>query len=235
MKLVGRILKRRIAALALALGLLAGGAIAAVAATGSGSGSPAPLAGASTHQPLLLQTAADYLGVTREQLQRKLGSGQSLAQIAAAAGKPQTGLEQALGRVATSRLEQRSRSAPGAHRRQHARLHRHRLRLAAAAYLGLTPAALAQQLRSGVSLAQIADRTPGHSAAGLVDALLQSRLTQIKAAKPGAGRDAARLAKLRRRITALVEKTHGANRGSHTGTGGSVAKPAAPGPGATGR
>jgi hypothetical protein len=43
---------------------------------------------------------------------------------------------------------------------------------AIAAYLGISPAQLESELRSGRSLAQIAEGTPGKSAAGLIDALI---------------------------------------------------------------
>jgi hypothetical protein len=209
-ELVGRILKRRIAAFALTLGLIVGGAIAAVAASGTDAGSSAP-ARTAKHKPQLLQTAADYLGVSREQLKGELRSGQTLAQIAAAAGKPEAGLQQALGQVASSKIEQRANSTPTTRKAHRAGRHRRSLRAAAATYLGLTPSELTQQLREGASLAQIAERTSGHSAQGLIDALVQVRLAGSSkpgtADKPAAG--PARLAKLRAHVKAFVEKAHG--------------------------
>jgi hypothetical protein len=208
---VGRIVKRRVAAFALTLGLVAGGAIAAVAATGgSGSGAAHSAAGAR-HGAHFLATAADYLGISRGQLQTKLRSGQSLAQIASASGKPVAPLMQTLGQAASTQVQHRlsSHQASAKHANRHGR---HSLRAAAGHYLGITATALGQQLRSGASLAQIADRTPGRSAAGLVDALVAARLQNAPpaGAKHGKAPSAAQLAKLRKRITALVNKTHSA-------------------------
>jgi hypothetical protein len=84
---------------------------------------------------------------------------------------------------------------------------------AAADYLGLTKAQLRTQLRSGRTLAQIADATGGKSATGLIEALLGARAAQLNAEvdakelSPAAERG--RLARLRRRLTAQLERTPG--------------------------
>jgi hypothetical protein len=218
-KPVGRILKRRLAALALMLGLLAGGAVVAMAASGSGGGASGqpPTAAIHRHRSApLLQTASGYLGISRSALQSKLRSGETLSQIATTTGKSLAGLQQALGQVASAKLETRAsaaRTSP-AGRQKHRR--HNSLRDAAASYLGLTPAALSAQLRAGKTLAQVADASPGHSAQGLIDALLAARQKAVKhgAARTNAahGSEAERLAKLRRRITTLVNKAHAAKR-----------------------
>ncbi len=84
---------------------------------------------------------------------------------------------------------------------------------AAAGYLGLTKAQLRAQLRSGHTLAQIADATGGKSATGLVEALVSTRAAQLRAAvnakqlSPASERT--RLAKLRTRLEAKLERTPG--------------------------
>jgi len=59
--------------------------------------------------------------------------------------------------------------------------------LAIAGYLGVSPAQLEGELRSGRSLGQIAEGTPGKSAAGLIDALIahkRQRLSTLAARVP---------------------------------------------------
>ncbi len=84
---------------------------------------------------------------------------------------------------------------------------------AAAAYLGLTKAQLHKQLQSGHTLAQIADTTGGKSATGLVEALLSTRAAQLSAAvranKLSSASERRRLARLRRRLEAELERTPG--------------------------
>jgi len=65
--------------------------------------------------------------------------------------------------------------------------HRHRLAVAAAAYLGISARELHAQRRAGKTLAEIAGATPGKSAAGLIDALVAAR-RQVIAARVSAGR-----------------------------------------------
>ncbi|MHB8532240.1 MAG: hypothetical protein ACYDC2_05925 [Solirubrobacteraceae bacterium] len=208
---MSRILKRRVAALALTVGLVAGGAIAAVAATGSGASASGRSA---VHGAQFLKTAADYLGISRGQLETKLRSGQTLAQIATAEGKPAAPLMQQLGQSASAQVEQRLRATAarvGSAKHNGHKLH-HSLRVAAAKYLGLAPSALAQQLRSGATLAQIADRTSGKSSSGLIEALVAARLQMAaesgSAKHGGKAKSAAQLAKIRQHITAFVNKSH---------------------------
>jgi hypothetical protein len=84
---------------------------------------------------------------------------------------------------------------------------------AAADYLGLTTTQLHDELRSGRSLAQIAAATGGKSAAGLVEALVSARAAQlsakVKANKLSPAAERARLAHLRRRLTAELERVPG--------------------------
>jgi len=55
--------------------------------------------------PLILTSAAGYLGLTDRQLGQRLRSGQTLAQIASAQGRSKTGLERAITATVSSQLE----------------------------------------------------------------------------------------------------------------------------------
>lgn len=87
----------------------------------------------------------------------------------------------------------------------------------AAAYLGISRDQLRRRLRSQVTLAAVADSTPGRTSAGLIDALLNARASALRAA--GAQprkRLSSRDAQLRERVTAEVNRAHYA----HARTGG---------------
>jgi hypothetical protein len=81
---------------------------------------------------------------------------------------------------------------------------------AIASYLGLTPAQLREQLRSGKTLAQIAVAR-GKTVAGLEDAIyadIQSHLDRAVAnGKLTAGREAALLARLKSRLDDIVDRS----------------------------
>jgi hypothetical protein len=95
---------------------------------------------------------------------------------------------------------------------------------AAASYLGVTSTALFTDLRSGKSLAQVANATSGKSASGLVDAMVSAeqkeldqevtagRLTQAQATQLSAS--------AKTRITAMVNGTGFGGRGGGSGGGG---------------
>lgn len=76
--------------------------------TGQG-GLSIKIAGPAPGFPLggLFSTAADYLGLSTDQLQHELGSGKSLAEIATEQGKSVEGLKQALMTAATADLAQK--------------------------------------------------------------------------------------------------------------------------------
>jgi hypothetical protein len=192
--------------------VLAGGAFAAVSATGQSNGHERHAHRRGPHgprhlRPQDLQAAADYLGVSTDQLTRELGSSRSLAQIADAhSGKSAQGLTEAiiasrkarLGKLA-SRLPKRigaevartgrggaGASGKGGSAAQAQGLSRlglftaaGHLGSAAADYLGLTPAQLRGQLQSGKTLAQLAEATPGKSKAGLIDALVAAKQERL--------------------------------------------------------
>lgn len=81
---------------------------------------------------------------------------------------------------------------------------------AAAAYLELTPQALAEQLRSGKSLAQVAEAR-GKSVQVLVDAIVAGAKTRLDAAvaagKISSAKAAEILSRLKARVTALVTRS----------------------------
>jgi hypothetical protein len=177
----------------------------------------------------LFSVAADYIGLTREQLRAELRKGQSLAQVAAAQGKSREGLEQALLAAAEERLNAREISderkqeirarlperidklvdkvgKPGKLR---ARIAKRGLLNAAADYVGLTREQLREQLRAGQSLAQIA-AAQGKS----VDGLKQAMLDAVKARlERKAGLSAERRERLLARAEKLIERLVNRTRG----------------------
>jgi len=156
----------------------------------------------------LLGAAAGYLGATPAQLRQQLVAGKSLAQIAAATpGKSATGLVEALVAAArahahdgksTAKLQQRFTAAVY-------KVRRHVLVHAAAGYLGLAPAQLHGELRSGRSLAQIASATPGKSAAALVQALTAARRAELAGKVRAGAITQARASQLAPRLASRIE------------------------------
>jgi hypothetical protein len=174
----------------------AGVAFAAVSATGQRDGPPR--ISARHDAPRLhqrdLTTAAAYLGISTGQLERELSSSTSLARVAAAHGKSTQGLIDAIvaaRKASLAEVAARLPSRVGAAVDGPARLPRAaaggkrglaaagRLGHATAAYLGIAPSRLREELRSGRTLAQIADATPGKSSAGLRDVLVSARKERL--------------------------------------------------------
>jgi hypothetical protein len=91
---------------------------------------------------------------------------------------------------------------------------------AAAGYLGLRPRELRRRLRSGQSLAQVANGAGGRSAAGLIDAIVAARAARLRA-EVAAGRLSPAIARrreshLRQRVTERVEgRSRGLPAGAH--------------------
>lgn len=83
----------------------------------------------------------------------------------------------------------------------------------AAAYLGLTTKQLRQKLRSGMTLAQIAESIPGRSSSGLLDTLVEARTARVDritgAHRLSAAARRARLERLRRRLQGRLERIPG--------------------------
>jgi len=145
-------------------------------------------AGAST--PGDVQLAAEYLGVSRSELRRRLRTGESMSEIAESTkGKSADGLIAALLAHRQAALAA-GRPSPAA---EHEALARARKQIvaetdrarghsgtvgSAAAYLGLSESALRARLRSGRSLAEIAV-AEGKSRAGLIAALIAVKATRL--------------------------------------------------------
>lgn len=236
---VWRGVKQKVVVGAAVAALLAGGSIAAVSATGQSSPRRNAGAHHGSHRggARVLATAAGYLGISPAQLSSELSSGKTLAQVAdATAGKSAAGLTEALVAARKARLasaaaklsqrvaaEVNRAGGPSGARQRSAR---HRSTVAApmdalfstpkaygalaAGYLGVAPARLKAQLRSGETLAQVADATAGKSQAGLVDALVAPRRSKLAVATAAGrltqARQAKRLARLDKRMSALVQR-----------------------------
>jgi hypothetical protein len=220
-----RVRQKVIAAAAVAV-LLAGGALAAVSATGQSNKRATTAARRSAHSRELASAAA-YLGVSRAQLSGQLSSGKTLAQVAeASAGKSKQGLIEALEAsrrtklsTATAKLQKRVERAvdrPGGPGSAQTRLralfaNSHGVGSLAAAYLGVSSQQLQSELRSGKTLAQLADASAGKSEAGLIAALLAAKRSRLDSAVAAGrltqARSAMRQAHLQRRITRLVQRS----------------------------
>jgi hypothetical protein len=209
MVVVNRPLKRRLALGVAIAALVIGGAVVAMAATSQSGHHHARTRGT----PVDLPVAASYLGVSPAQLEAQLRAGKTLADVAKATpGKSEAGLVAAIVSARQSRL-----SAIAAKVTKHvkAEVNRPPRRQGAAAivrsYLGLTQAQIHRQLRAGKTLAQIADATPGKSAAGLSAALLQARRgrleAMVKAAKITQAQFETRTKTLPSSITRLLNRT----------------------------
>lgn len=219
--------KRRLALGAAVLALLAGGTAVALGATGA-SHSQTRHRHAHRHglaraqAPGLLAAASAYLGVSGPALRRDLEAGKTLGQIAQAIpGKSEAGLVAALLAAARQRLGSASATLPkrieslvrGRARPDLAARHGHlALRQITRAYLGIAKKDLGAKLRSGMTLAQIADATPGKSAAALRDVILaavKQRLDgKITAHVLSQKAEKLRLSNLQSKVTALLNRSH---------------------------
>src|SRR4029077_9526669 len=229
--------KQKVAAGAAVTVLLVGGAVAAVTATGQGNGQTGKAAHAGARRAGDLSTAARYLGISMARLEAELQSGKTLAQVAnSTGGKSAEGLVETLVAAKKAKLadleanltrrvtaEVNRAGGPGlglATRRfgagadaAHARhlFAPGHLGSVAASYLGMTAAQLQSELRSGKTLGQLADATPGKSKAGLVDALVASRkaklAARVKAGKSKQAREERLLMNLEKRLKLAVTRT----------------------------
>ncbi len=199
--------------------VIAGGAFAAVSATGQGNGQRRIHARHGAHRlhQRDLTAAAGYLAIPTEQLEHELNSSGSLALLAQAHGKSTQGLIDAIVAARRARMAKVSARLPsrvGAEVNGPARLSRAavagKLGLAAGAYLGITPLQLRDELRSGRTLAQIADATPGKSSTGLLDALVSARKERldhgVAAGKVTQARAARSEQRLDKRMSALLQR-----------------------------
>jgi hypothetical protein len=224
--LVGK--KKLLLALALCA-VLAGATAAVVTAAQPGSRARHD---ARAHRPGssrggALAGAAGYLGVSPVQLRGELRSGKSLAQIATATpGKSPAGLVQALVTADKARLAGQAAGLSARITAQVDRVgHRGTVLQAAAHYLGLSRPELRGDLRSGHTLAQLANATPGKSEAGLVEALVAARksalASEVNAGAITRAQADAVLPALTRRVSAQVARVRHLHR-AHQGAGASA-------------
>jgi len=229
------------AMIAIAVAAVLAGVIVAIAAPGRDHApvnSAANSAGGAVHGELAV--AASYLGLTGAQLRGDLESGQTLAEVASATkGKSTAGLTAAIAgalaanlhaAVAAGRLSkaQGSLALAKLHTLVTAAVNRPRRAVAAgnvriaASYLGLSRARIRSEQQHGRSLAQIAEATPGKSAAGLIDALVSRRHAAIAAASARGEitrtEEDRLLSTLRERMTAQVNHSPSAGAGKASGT-----------------
>jgi hypothetical protein len=235
-------LRRRVALIVALAAVLAGGTAVALGATSTPKHTRASRQTRShtrgERRRGIIGAASSYLGLSPEQIAEQLHQGKSLAQIAAATpGKSEAGLVAAIAEAVKAKipsppadLETRIKTivnrTPGTELARHAKLGARRhgaLRAAALAYLGLTRHQLFQELKSGKTIAQVADSTPGKSAAGLTEALLATFKgkidARVAAQQLSSSAADARLKFLRSRISRLLAKTHVGLHKAHTQTG----------------
>lgn len=221
---MSRPLERKLLLALAACAVLAGVGAAVVMAAQPGSSAPhAPAVltrAVHRHGGGLLTDAGAYLGVSREQLRTELRSGKSLADIAGATpGKSAEGLIQALESATktklaaqAARLHARITAAVNGHGLAAGHTRHAGLLATAARYLDISRSQLRSDVRSGKTLAQVANSTSGKSEAGLIQALVAARQAEVSAAvKAGTitqARGEAVLAKLTQRVTARVKATH---------------------------
>jgi hypothetical protein len=242
-----RILRRRVALTVALAAVLAGGTAVALGATGGDAGHDhrAGLHGGSAahgHHGGVLHVAASYLGLSPRELRDQLRSGKSLAQVAnSTPGKSEAGLVAALLAAAKARfaagtsdreariqgLVNRTPGASGPRHRHGA--HRAAVRSTVLSYLGIRGHEVARQLRAGKTFAQIADATPGKSAAGLGEALEKALTVKLNAAAAAKQLDqdaqAVRFARMRERVSRLLNRSH---RGPQRAAAAGSAAPSSP-------
>jgi hypothetical protein len=234
---------KAIAATVVAVVLVVGGvAIAAIAGSRGGHSATATHqagAGAPEGRGDIVAAAA-YLGISRSELRRQLRSGKTLAQVTAARnGRSTAGLAQALVAARAARLSQAVAAGKVPRAQQAAHLARIRKRVAtevseaagglgvggyvppAAHYLGISAARLGAELQAGRTLAQVAGSAGGKSVNGLIEALVSDSKAKLAAATASGllsrTKEAARLATLKRRVTAAVNRVAIAGPGSAAG------------------
>ena len=211
--------RKAFAAIAASTAVLVCGAGFAAAGTGHGQG-------------LLLKAAVQYIGVGKADVVKDARAGKTLAQIATAHGKTVDGLKAAMLTAVKAKLDTAVGAGKATSAQEQIKLERaaklidrivnakigkvtrragkSRLLHAAARYIGVTPKALAADLKAGKSLAQVAT-TRGKTADGLKGALVKpfkAHLDKAVAAKRiTAAQAQERLAKVSARLDKLISRT----------------------------
>ena len=146
-----------------------------------------------------MKAAVQYIGVGKADVVKDARAGKTLAQIATAHDKTVDGLKAAMLAAVKAKLDTAVGAGKATSAQEQTRLERaakigkvtrragkSRLLHAAARYIGVTPKALAADLKAGKSLAQVAT-THGKTADGLKGALVKpfkAHLDKAVAAKP---------------------------------------------------
>jgi hypothetical protein len=220
--------RRRLAAIATGVLLLAGAA-GAIAAGSDGKPHHSQRLAAAPRIPLRdLRAAADYLGLPVADLANQLRAGKTLDQVAAATpGKSAQGVVEALASEKRRRLDaltgtvvKRATSEASGHAKSIAGLRRlaraaegtgapARVPSVVAAYLGISPEKLQREL-PGRTLAEVAASTPGRTVPGLIAALVSVRRERLDAATGAHRMSQARAelvnARLSRRAALIVNR-----------------------------
>jgi hypothetical protein len=160
--------------------------------------------------------AAQYIGITVDQLRTEMGTTKSLADIAVAHGKTRDGLVAALVTAETANITQRigdlvdhkgaPQHGPGGPGGHFGFAVRGEPFQAAATYLGISVQDLQTKLHSGQTLAQIAAATSGKSRDGLIAALVQDETAKIDQAVKDNRLTADQATKLKTDIQARIAK-----------------------------
>ncbi|MDE3101921.1 MAG: hypothetical protein KGJ98_06740 [Chloroflexota bacterium] len=178
-------------------------------------------AGPGPHGTGLFTVAAQYIGISVDQLRTEMGTTQSMADVAVAHGKTRDGLVQALTTAAQQDLSQRITSlvdhkgapqpgkGPGGRPGMGRFFGGNELNVAST-YLGISTTDLRTKLHSGQSLAQIATAA-GKSTDGLIQAIVQDETTKIDQAVSSGKLTSAQAtqikADLTQRVTDMVNNT----------------------------
>jgi hypothetical protein len=167
----------------------------------------------------LFKAAADFIGITVDQLRTEMGTDKSMADVAVAHGKTRDALIAALTTAQATKIAELvdqkgfpqppfGPGGPGFGHRAEVFIRANVLETAST-YLGISTTDLQTKLRSGQTLADIAAATSGKTKDGLVAAIVAAETAQIdKAVTDGkltADQAATLKAGLTERVTQMVE------------------------------
>lgn len=181
----------------------------------------------------LFQAAADFIGITVDQLRTEMGTDKSMADVAVAHGKTRDGLIAALTAAHSARIAElvdqkgfpQRGGGPGFGLGPRVELHvAVDVVQTASTYLGISVADLRTQLQSGKTLAEIAAATSGKTKDGLIAAIVAAHTAQIDKAVTDGKLTADQATKLKtgltERVTAMVERSGPTGPGPGFGRGG---------------
>lgn len=164
----------------------------------------------------LFKAAADFIGITVDQLRTEMGTDKSMADVAVAHGKTRDALIAALTTAESAKIAQlvdrkgAPQRRPGGHGGPGHGFPGLGVRTdalqAAAAYLGNSVADLQTQLRSGKSLAQIATATTGKTKDGLVAAIVADETAKIDQAVKDSKLTADQATRLKSTLTEMITR-----------------------------